>query len=124
MTKQNALNWFEINVTDMARAKKFYETILQTQMPEVTAGPSPMAMFPFEMGKGVGGSLTQMDAVPPGPGGTLVYLNVEGDLDGVIARIPAAGGVILRPRLAIGEHGFISVFKDTEGNVVGLHSLS
>jgi predicted enzyme related to lactoylglutathione lyase len=122
MTKKDALNWFEIYVGDMTRARKFYETILQVPMPETNYGASPMAMFPFDMGKGVGGSLTMMDVVPPGPGGTLIYLNVDGDLDGVISRIPAAGGRVLRPRLSIGEHGFIAVFKDTEGNVVGLHS--
>jgi predicted enzyme related to lactoylglutathione lyase len=25
----NAINWFEIAVTDIARAKKFYETIIE-----------------------------------------------------------------------------------------------
>jgi len=122
MTKKDALNWFELYVTDLARAKKFYENILQTQMQEVNAGTTPMAIFPYENEQGVGGSLTMMEVVPPGAGGTIIYLNVEGDLDGVISRIPAAGGMILRPRLAIGEHGFIAVFKDSEGNVVGLHS--
>lgn len=122
MTKKDALNWFEIYVTDMSRARKFYETILQVPLPETNNNGCSMAMFPFDMGKGVGGSLTQMEVVAPGPGGTLIYLNVEGDLDGVISRIPAAGGMILRPRLSIGEHGFIAIFKDSEGNVVGLHS--
>jgi len=124
MIKKDALNWFEIYVTDMTRARKFYEAILQVPMPEMSFGPNPMAMFPFEMPKGVGGSLVLMDVVAPGPGGTLVYLNVDGDLDGVISRIPAAGGMLLRPRLSIGEHGFIAVFKDSEGNVIGLHSHS
>ena len=122
MTKKDALNWFELYVTDLARAKKFYENILQIEMQEVNLGTTPMAIFPYESGKGVSGSLTMMDVVPPGPGGTIIYLNVEGDLDGVISRIPAARGMILRPRLSIGEHGYIAVFKDSEGNVVGLHS--
>jgi predicted enzyme related to lactoylglutathione lyase len=122
MKNANALNWFEIYVADMSRARKFYEAILQAPMPESNYGPRPMAMFPFDMGKGVGGSLITMDVVPPGPGGTLIYLNVDDDLDGVIARIPAAGGRVLQPRLSIGEHGFIAIFKDSEGNVVGLHS--
>jgi predicted enzyme related to lactoylglutathione lyase len=58
-----------------------------------------------------------------GAGGTVVYLNVEGDLDGVLARAAANGGEIIKPRLAIGPHGFIGLIKDTEGNVVGLHSM-
>jgi hypothetical protein len=64
-----------------------------------------------------------MNGLSPGNGGTLVYLNAEGDLDGVLKRIPAAGGSVLKPRTSIGQHGFIAVFKDTEGNSVGLHSM-
>lgn len=125
MTKNNALNWFELYVTDWNRAKKFYETILGTPLQEVTSSCSaPMAIFPHDSTKGVGGALTKMEGTSPGGGGTLVYLNVEGDLDGVISRIPSAGGTIIRPRFPIGEHGFIAIFRDTEGNVAGLHSCS
>ena len=65
----------------------------------------------------------KMDGISPGPGGALVYLNVDGDLDGVLKRIPSAGGAVIKPRTSIGEHGFIAIFKDTEGNSVGLHSM-
>ncbi len=123
MTKTNALNWFELYVSDLKRAKEFYETILSTPLQEVDSCSCTMAIFPCDNTKGVGGALTKMEGFAPGAGGTLVYLNVEGDLDGVISRIPSAGGAILRPRFSIGEHGFIAIFKDTEGNVVGLHSL-
>jgi len=121
--KKDALNWFEIAVADMPRAKGFYETILGTTLFEMSMLGSQMAMFPSDMANGVGGSLTLMEGMNPGVGGTLVYLNVEGELDDVISRIEPAGGKILRPRFAIGEHGFIAIFMDTEGNAVGLHSL-
>jgi hypothetical protein len=124
MTKNNAVNWFELYVTDLKRAQTFYEAILQSPMQEATCGPCQMVIFPYDNMKGVGGALTKMEGFAPGGGGTLVYLNVEGDLDGVISRIPPAGGTILRPRFPIGEHGFIAIFKDTEGNVVGLHTCS
>jgi predicted enzyme related to lactoylglutathione lyase len=71
----------------------------------------------------VGGAIALRKEAAPGAGGTLVYLNVEGDLDGVITRVPTAGGTVVKPRTAIGEHGFIAIFTDTEGNCVGLHSL-
>lgn len=121
--KKDALNWFEIAVADMPRAKKFYETILGTTLFEMSMLGSQMAMFPCDMTDGVGGSLTLMEGMSPGVGGTIVYLNVEGELDAVISRIEPAGGQVLRPRFAIGEHGFIAIFMDTEGNAVGLHSL-
>ena len=33
-TKENAINWFEISVTDISRAKKFYESIGFVQISE------------------------------------------------------------------------------------------
>ncbi len=121
--REDALNWFEIYTSDFGRAKRFYETILGAPL-QVVDGPScQMGIFPYDNKNGVGGSITQMNGVPPGEGGTLIYLNVEGDLDQVIKRIPDAGGSVVRPRTAIGEHGFIAILKDTEGNRVGLHSM-
>jgi len=130
-SKTNALNWFELYVADFARARRFYETILKMplQDPQTEACAEgakegcQMAMFPCDLVNGVGGSITKMKEMAPGVGGTLIYLNVEGDLDGVLQRIPKAGGTVVKPRFSIGEHGFIAIFKDTEGNVVGLHSM-
>ncbi|OGU25124.1 MAG: hypothetical protein A2X66_01015 [Ignavibacteria bacterium GWA2_54_16] len=36
---QNAINWFEIPVADFERAKKFYSTIYDFDMPEFPMGP-------------------------------------------------------------------------------------
>lgn len=123
MAKKDALNWFEIYVTDFDRAKRFYEAILDDKLEETSCGECRMAVFPYDKETGVGGSITQMAGIAPGAGGTIVYLNVEGVLDSVVERIPGAGGTVLKPRTSIGEHGFIAVFKDTEGNCLGLHSL-
>lgn len=125
MTKtKNALNWFEIYVADFDRARKFYEAILNQPMQEMTMEGGRMALFPFEQDSGVGGAVTKMEGCTPGgSGGTIVYLNVEGDLDGVLERIPRAGGKVVRGRMPIPPHGFIAFFQDTEGNHVGLHSM-
>jgi len=125
MSKKNALNWFDIYVADLIRARAFYASILETELdaPENPDSGMEMAIFPFDYENGIGGALVKKEGFGPGAGGTLIYLNVEGDLDGVLSRIPAAGGTVLQPRLSIGEHGFIAIFRDTEGNTVGLHSL-
>lgn len=123
-TRKDALNWFELYVNDFDRAKNFYESVLQTSLQTFEKDNCRMGMFPHEQKNGIGGSITKMNGISPGQGGTLVYLNVEGDLDGVLKRIPGAGGSIVKPRTSIGEHGFIAVFKDTEGNSVGLHSMA
>jgi predicted enzyme related to lactoylglutathione lyase len=119
----HALNWFEIHVANLQRARQFYETILQISMEEVMVGDIPEIVFPFDRTQGgVGGSILKSNTPPPGGGGTLIYLNVEGDLDGVLGRISGAGGTVTKPRTAIGPYGFIGIFKDTEGNSIGLHS--
>jgi predicted enzyme related to lactoylglutathione lyase len=124
MDRTDALHWFELYVKDFDRARRFYDTILQTELQVMDTGDSRMGMFPHDMKNGVGGSITKMDGMTGGEGGTIVYLNVEGDLDGVLKRIPAAGGSVVKPRTSIGEHGFIGLFHDTEGNLVGLHSMA
>jgi predicted enzyme related to lactoylglutathione lyase len=121
--KKDALNWFELYVNDFDRAKRFYETSLQTSLQTFDTEKGQMGMFPFDQKNGIGGSITKMDGVSPGNGGTIVYLNVEGEMDGVLKRIPGAGGSVIKPRTSIGEHGFIAIFKDSEGNSVGLHSM-
>ncbi len=121
--RKNALNWFELAVADFDRARRFYENILAAPLTEVPSPNCRMAMFPYAQEDGVGGSITLMEGMSPGPGGTVVYLNVEGDLEGVLSRIPSAGGTVIRPKFGIGEHGFIAIIRDSEGNVVGLHSL-
>ncbi len=124
IVKHNAINWFELYAADFERATAFYAEILGSKLEVMDTPSGKMGMFPCNMECGVGGSITNMEGCKPGPGGTLVYINVEGDLDGVIERIPAAGGKIVRPRMAIPPHGFIAIFEDSEGNVVGLHSMT
>jgi hypothetical protein len=124
ITKKNALNWFEIYVADFDRARRFYETVLGEPLQPMDGAGGKMALFSCDLDNGVGGALTKMDGYAPGGGGTLVYLNVEGKLDAVLARTASAGGKVLSGRTAIPPHGFIGIIQDTEGNRVGLHSMS
>jgi uncharacterized protein len=122
--KQNAINWFEIYVEDFNRAQTFYEKILGVSLQIVENEGPKMGMFPCDYEKGIGGCISIMEGVQAGPGGTLVYLNVEGELDAVLARVAPTGGSVVLPRKAIPPHGFIAIITDTEGNRVGLHSMS
>ncbi len=124
--KKNAINWFEIYVNDFDAAKAFYDSILGTTLEIVESNGCKMGMFPCEMGDptAVGGCITSMEHMKPGPGGSLVYLNVEGEIDAVVARVADAGGKVVREKFAIPPHGFIAIIEDSEGNVVGLHSMS
>ena len=105
----NAVNWFEIYVQDMARARAFYESVFQVRLEAL------------KLPEG-GDDGLEMTGVPSGPGGTLVYFACE-DCGATASRIASAGGRVHRGKMSIGEYGFIVLAFDTEGNMIGLHSM-
>jgi predicted enzyme related to lactoylglutathione lyase len=119
----NPVNWFEIYVNDMERAKHFYESVFDLKLEKM---PNPdMEYWTFPMqddGVGASGALTQMEGVSPGPGGSLIYFSCE-DCATEESRVEPAGGKVQQPKMSIGEYGFMSLVKDSEGNLIGLHSL-
>lgn len=127
--KTNPVGWFEIYVQDMPRAKAFYESTLATKLEHLpTSDPETwpdMEMFTFPMGEcyGATGALVKMEGVPSGGGGTLVYFSCE-DCAVEAARAAANGGSLFKEKMSIGEHGFIALVNDTEGNMIGLHSMA
>lgn len=72
---------------------------------------------------GASGALVCVDGMPAGQNSVLVYFSCE-DCAVEESRIEPAGGTIVRPKFSIGDYGFITLAKDTEGNMFGLHSLS
>ena len=126
--KPNPVVWFEIYVQDMARARKFYEAMLQCTLEplaasEGAAGGMEMLSFPMDMdAPGTGGMLVRMDGVSPGGVGTLVYFGCE-DCAVEQSRVQAAGGQVHKPKFSIGPYGFCALVVDTEGNCIGLHSM-
>lgn len=119
--KPNPVNWFEIPVSDMNRAIKFYNQVFDLALTAAEFGPRTFAFFPVQPHTpGAGGSLASGLPIKPSLDGTTVYLNVE-SIDPMLEKIHKAGGKTLLPRAAIGQHGFIAHFEDSEGNRVALH---
>lgn len=131
---RNPIGWTEIYVEDMARAQKFYESVLSIQM---EAAPMPegmeaevgsdeyfeMVFFPGDMdAPGINGSLVKSTMFKPGPGGTLNYFTCE-DCAVEISKVEAAGGKVVAEKMSIGQYGFCGICLDTEGNQIGFHSL-
>jgi uncharacterized protein len=123
MSATHALNWFEIPVTDFARAKAFYEALLGQPLQQVEMGPLTMGFLPASQ-EGVGGAIVKGEGATPSQQGTVVYLNGGEDLAPMLARVEGAGGSVVIPKTEIGNgYGFFAHFLDTEGNRVGLHSM-
>jgi uncharacterized protein len=120
----NALNWFEIPATDIERSKTFYETIFDIEMIMMEMDGAKFAMFPFEPGTGkASGAIAEGEHHKPSGEGTFVYLNANPAMDNVLAKVEAAGGKIIQPKFSIGPNGFCAYIMDTEGGVVGIHSM-
>jgi predicted enzyme related to lactoylglutathione lyase len=112
-------------VQDMPRARKFYETVLQIKLERI--GPPDLEMWGFPGNTerfGASGSLIKMEGFPVGGNNNavLVYFGCE-DCGVEEARVPKAGGRVQRKKMSIGEHGFVSLVFDTEGNMFGLRSM-
>jgi hypothetical protein len=123
-SKENSLNWFEISVSDIKRATKFYETIFGIQLPRQTMMGMEMAFFPSEdMNGKVSGSLVQGPMHKPSADGAKIYLNGNPDLSNALGKVESAGGKVIMPKTKISDEiGYMAFFTDSEGNTVALHS--
>lgn len=124
---KNAISWFELPATDLDRAQKFYETILDIRMIPLESPQIRMRMFPVEDPMtGIGGALALAPEFykPSATDGPIVYLNANPDVQRVLDKVEAAGGKIVVPKTEISpEYGHMALFIDTEGNRVALHSV-
>ena len=124
---KNAINWFEIPVTNFERAKKFYSMVIGEQVIDHPMPDDTMkyAILPYEMGgASVGGALVQGEGFTPSAEGSTIYLNGGEDLKIPLSRVEMAGGTVLMDKTSIGENGFMAQFMDSEGNRVALHSMN
>ena len=122
-TDRNVVGWFEIYVQDMDRAKTFYQNTFQVTLERLESPGMELWAFPMQSGNsGCPGALVKMNGKDSGVGGTIVYF-VCADCAKVASRALENGGRIEKEKMSIGQYGFISLVLDTEGNMIGLHSM-
>jgi len=126
---ENTVVWADIPVTDLDRAMEFYGKVLQRtfqrvegmdgialESPEGPAPDIPPTEFPVSF------DLALMETTKPSLDGPTIYLNSHGDPEGMLQRAADAGGEIIMPVQDMGQMvGFIGLFKDSEGNKIGVH---
>ena len=121
---KNPIGWFEIHVTDMDRASRFYEAVFQQTLNPLPS-PDPqmeMRMLSGDMTMhGANGALVKHPMKKPTTEGVLVYFSCE-DCATQQALAVEHGGKIFKPKFSIGANGFIAIIGDSEGNAIGLHS--
>ena len=114
----NAIIHFEIPADDVGRAQKFYKEVFGWKISD----PFKMDYLIVETKKkgedGINGGLMQRK-MPDQP--FMNYIEVK-SIDAFLEKVGQAGGTLCMPKTEIGAGmGWIAAFKDTEGNMMGLH---
>jgi predicted enzyme related to lactoylglutathione lyase len=108
---------FEINSEDPLRAKKFYESTFDWK---IEKWEGPMEYWVIEAGKddeeGINGGLQKREE----PNDQIFnYIRVS-NVDTFKVKIEKAGGTIESPKITVPGVGYFYMFKDTEGNKLGI----
>jgi uncharacterized protein len=121
----NPVGWFEIYVKELERAKAFYQAVFDVELTRLESPPGiEMWAFPMQSeGFGASGSLVKMEGCGSGDNSVLVYFSCA-DCAVQAAKAVKAGGKIHKEKMSIGQYGYIALVVDTEGTMIGLHSMS
>lgn len=124
--------WIQIPAVDLKRAANFYKSVLGLNMrTEEPQADGDIKMFHFTFPGGsletcLSGGVVPRDKAWPQPletGPATVYFYVE-DLEGTMEMVEKAGGKALTTRNGAGETGWCADFRDTEGNIHGVYTLT
>jgi predicted enzyme related to lactoylglutathione lyase len=122
--KENVVNtavvpYFEIPVTDLERATRFYSAVFEVDFTRETVDGHQMALFPpAESGGGASGALAKGDVYVPTRDGVIVYFAVP-DIDAVLDRARSRGATMLYEKKDNGI-AFVAEFEDSEGNRIAV----
>lgn len=118
-----AVGWFEIYVDDLARAQAFYEKVFEIKLQDLGSPAIKMLAFPMPGDlPGCTGALVKMPGADRPKGNAIIVYFSCIDCAAEARRAAQNGGKMFKEKFSIGEHGFISLVYDTEGNMIGLHS--
>ena len=120
----NPVHYFEIPVTDLDRAVRFYGAVFGYRFERTVVDGYEMALLPRADGApGASGALAKGDVYVPSVNGPILYLSVD-DIDPVLERATAQGAEILYAKKSIGENGYVAEIRDSEGNRIALHAFA
>lgn len=113
---------FEIPATEISRAINFYEEILGVEIEKLEFPGMEMGLLPYQ-DQMVTGVIIRAEDSEPSAKGVTIYLNGGDNLQPILDKVEKNGGKINIPKtLHADESGFFAIFRDSEGNKIGLHS--
>lgn len=119
----NEVMYFEIQVDDPEKAKKFYSTIFGWKFNRQEG--LPIEYWQIETEGINGGLLKRQASAPPSQSGTNAYvcsMQVE-NFDAILEKIIKNGGKIALEKFAVPGKCWQGYFVDTEGNTFGIFEV-
>lgn len=118
--KSNPVVYFEIPVTDIDRAIKFYKAVFHFDFTKENIDNNEMALFPFTNDNtGISGALAKGEIYKPTKEGVVIYFTTE-NIDETLQLATSNGGQILYPKTDNGI-GLVAEFEDSEGNRIAVY---
>ncbi|MHA2398117.1 MAG: VOC family protein [Promethearchaeota archaeon] len=107
---------FEINADNLSRAKGFYEKVFDWKIEKWEGGEYWVINAGDEDEEGINGGMQQREE----PTDQIFnYISVS-SVDKTKEEIEAHGGTIVSPKITVPGVGYFYMFKDTEGNKLGV----
>lgn len=72
---------------------------------------------------GASGALVKMSGASSGGNSVMIYFNCK-DCGAEPSKAALHGGTVMKTKFSLGKFGFAALITDTEGNVVGFHSMT
>ena len=103
----------ELPCKDVEKIAGFYREVFGWE-----TNPIPEMNYSlFKAGEGVGGGFNLVSENVPDK--IVVYIHVD-NIKGSIETVKKNGGEEVHPKTPVGDFGFVALFKDVEGNLIGL----
>jgi uncharacterized protein len=136
-TVKPIVTWFEIPAKDLDRAINFYQKVLRLTIQKTDMMGIPYGLI-VRPANTIGGVIVQRDV--PSTEATVLFFYTH-DITSTLERILALGGEVVMPKTILklqqesggtviansfidNQTGYIAKFKDSEGNIMALHSNS
>lgn len=104
----------ELSAKDRKALSKFYADIFGWKMEHI----DDLNYTTFKAGDGVGGGFNPVTTENPA-GTVTIYIETD-DVTASLKAIEKAGGTIISPEMEIPKTGKFGIFRDPQGNMIGL----
>jgi uncharacterized protein len=113
MTNHNIVH-VELAAKDRKALSKFYQDVFGWEVEHM----DEMNYTTFKAGEGVGGGFNSVTDQNPA-GTVIVYIQTD-DVTASLNQVQKAGGIIILPEADIPNFGKFGLFRDPQGNLLGL----